>query len=114
MRSTPSLRRFSNVAFETVPVFCLSDDGPLSSSQGRSSSAFSFHASLSQAIDGVISLALFPQVVSQAPQHFKSSEKQATGEGCFARQSICSIISLHSGMSSLVHPQEFSKVDADH
>ena len=27
MRSTPSLRRFSNVAFETVPMFvCLNDD----------------------------------------------------------------------------------------
>ena len=45
---------------------CLIDDGPLSSFQGRSSSAFSFHASLLlQAIDGVMSLALCPQVVSQ-------------------------------------------------
>ena len=53
----------------------LIDDGPLSSVQGRSSSAFSFHASLLQAIDGVMSLALCPQVVSQASQHFRSSEK---------------------------------------
>ena len=36
----------------------LIDDGPLSFFQGRSSSAFSFHASLLQAIDGVMSLAL--------------------------------------------------------
>ena len=53
------------------------DDGPLSSFQGRSSSASSFNASLLQVIDGVMSLALRPQVVSQAPQHFRSSEKQA-------------------------------------
>ena len=36
------------------------DDGPLSSFQGRSSSASSFNASLLQAIDGVMSLALCP------------------------------------------------------
>ena len=57
--------------------------------------------SLLQATDGVISLALCLQVVSQAPQHFRSSEKQATCEGCFARQSICLVISLRSGMSSV-------------
>ena len=39
-------------------------------------------ASLLQAIDHVISLAaLRPQAVSQAPQHFRSSETQATCEG---------------------------------
>ena len=46
-----------------------------------------------------MSLALCLRVVSQAPQHFRSSEKQATCEGCFARQSICLVISLHSSMS---------------
>ena len=61
MRSTPSLRSFPNVAFETVPMFvCFSNDGPLSSFEGRSSSASSFHASLLQAIDGVMSLASCP------------------------------------------------------
>ena len=55
--------------------------------QGRSSSASTFHASLLQAIDGVMSLALCPQVVSQASQNFRSSEKQATCDGCFVRQS---------------------------
>ena len=50
--------------------------------QGRSSSAYSFHASLLQAIDGVMSLALCPQVVSRAPQHFRSSGTQATCDGC--------------------------------
>ena len=60
------------------------------------------------------SLALCPQVVTQAPQHFRSSETQASCDGCFARQSICSVVSLHSGMSRAVHPQEFSKVNVDH
>ena len=45
-----------------------------------------------------MSLALCSQVVSQASQHFRSSEKQAISEGCFARQSICSVVSLYSGM----------------
>ena len=44
-----------------------------SSSQGRSLSNSSFYASLLQAIDGVMSLALYPQVVSQAPQHFQNA-----------------------------------------
>ena len=56
-------------------------DGPLSSFRGRSSSASSLHASLLRAISGVMSLALCLQVVSQDPQHFRSSEKQATCEG---------------------------------
>ena len=93
---------------------CLSDyDGPLPSFQGRSSSASSFNASLLQAVDGIKSLALCLQVVSQASQHFRSSEKQATCEGCFARQSIWSAIPLHSGMSRAAHPQGFLKVDVD-
>ena len=57
----------------------------LSTFQGRSSSASSFQPSRLQAIDGVMSLALCPQVVSQAPQHFRPSETQATCGGCFAR-----------------------------
>ena len=78
---------------------CLIDDGPLSSVQGRSSSASSFHASLLQASNGVMSLALCPQVVFRASQHFRPSEKQATCDGCFARQSVCSVLTLHSSMS---------------
>ena len=61
-------------------------DGPLSSFQGRSSRASSFNTSLLQAIIVVMSLALCPHIVSQASQHFRSSEKQATCEGCFARR----------------------------
>ena len=74
----------------------------------------SFQASLLQAVDGVMSLALCPQVGSQASQQFRSSEKQAVREGCFARQSICSVVSLHSSMSRAVHPEEFSSVVVDH
>ena len=94
-------------------VWLMMIDGPLSSFQGRSSSASSFHASL-QVIDGVMSLALCPLAVSQAPQHFRSSNMQVTYEGYFAHQSICSVISLHSGMSKAAHPQEFFKVDVNH
>ena len=61
-----------------------------------------FHTSLLQVIDGVVVLALRPLVVSLVPRHFTSSERQATCEVCFAGHCICSIISLHSGMSKAV------------
>ena len=80
---------------------CLSSSSsvrPTDDGQGRSSSAFA-----SYAIDGVMSLALCPQVVSQAPQHFRPFETQATYDGCFARQSICSVSSLQSGTARLGH-----------
>ena len=55
---------------EEISNVGLIDDGPFTSSKGRSLSASSFYAALLQAIDGVMSLALCPQVVSQDPQHF--------------------------------------------
>ena len=64
----------------------------------RSSSASSFHASLLQAIDGVVSVAVCLQLVSQAPQHFRSSETQSCCDGCFSRQFFCTVISLASDM----------------
>ena len=70
--------------------------------------------SLLQAVNGVMSLALCIQVVSQASQHFRAFKKQTTCEGCFAHQSICSVVSHHSSMSRAVQPQEFSKVDVNH
>ena len=76
MRSTPSLRSFPKRCLWNSSNVLLIDDDPLSSFQGRSSSGSSFHASLLQAIDGVMSLALCPQVVSQAPQHFRSSRSK--------------------------------------
>ena len=78
MRSTQSLRSFSNVAFEAVPTLRLIGCRPLSSFQERLSSSSPFQDSLSQAIDGVMSLALCPHVLSQAPQHFRSYGNQAT------------------------------------
>ena len=43
-----------------------------------------------RAIDVVMSVAFCPQVVCQTPQLFRSSETQATCEGCVACQSVCS------------------------
>ena len=42
------------------------------------SDASAFHASLLQAIEGMMSLASCSQVVSQAPQHLRSPETQTT------------------------------------
>ena len=50
----------------------------------------------------------------QAPQHLRSSVTQTIWDGCMAHQSICLVVSLHSGMSRAAHPQRFSKVDAKH
>ena len=89
MGSTPSVRSFPSVAFETVPVFLI-DDGLLfprpSPPGGRWCDVLGF----------------VPAGVSQAPQHFRSSETQATYEGCFARQYICSVIPLPPIMSRVV------------
>ena len=82
--------------------------------EDRRALLFHSYASLLQAIEDVMLYFVCPQAVSQAPQHFRSSEKQATCEGCFARQSVCSVVYLHSGMSRAVHPQEILKVDVDH
>ena len=85
MYSTLSLRSFPNIAFEIVPTFVwltMALSRPLRG-LSRPSSAFSFHASLLRAISCVMSLALCPHVVSQDPQHFRSSEAQATCNGRF-------------------------------
>ena len=49
--------------------------------QGTAFSTFTFFSSL----------ALCPQAMSQAPQHFRSFEMQAACDGCFAIQSVCSV-----------------------
>ena len=82
----------------------LIDDGPFLSFEGRSSRASSFHASLLKAIDSVLSLALSPQVVSQASQHFRSSEKQATDVESEKKGDGAHVLGRFSGMGfSLVH-----------
>ena len=81
MCSALPLIGFPSTDLETIPMFvCLMM--ALSSLEGRQSSA------------------LCPHVVSQAAQHFRSTERQATCDGCFSCYSICSVISLHSGMST--------------
>ena len=89
----PISQKFPNVGFETVlmfdwqwPSLILSRKIrlalPLSTPLSSRWSVVSHH------------LALCPQVMSQASQHFWSFEKQATCEDCFACQSVCSFVSL--------------------
>ena len=88
MRSTQALRSYTKVAFEINPIFVwltMALSRPFNE-VGRALPL------LTQEIDGVVSLALYPHLVSQASQHLRSFEKQATCEGCFASQSICSVI----------------------
>ena len=107
MRSNPSLKRFP-VLRNGSSVFHLTDDGPLSSFQGRS-----FHASLLKAIDGVMSLALCPQAVSQTPQHLISSKAQATCGGCFpASVSARSFPSTRACPGQYTH-SGFGKMDVE-
>ena len=47
----------------------------------------------------VMFLALCKQVVSQAPQHFNIPRRKPLVMVAFPRQSVCSVMSLHSGMS---------------
>ena len=113
MLSMPHL----SLVFPMLPLsqfhVCPIDNIPLSSFQGRLSSASSFHFSFLPAIDGVTALALCPQVASQAPQHFRS-EMQTTCDSCTACQFICLVIFHHSSMSRTVHPQDFSKEAVSH
>ena len=84
--------------------------------QERSSKASSFCASLLQAIGGLMSLALCRQVVSQAPQHFNSSETQAICDACNLSPPlgiICSVTSLDPGVPKAINPQESLRVDAE-
>ena len=74
----------------------------------------SLHTSLLQTIDAVMSLAFCPPAVSQAHRHLRSFETPATRDGCSARQSVSSVISLDSGVPAAVYSQGFSKVDVEH
>jgi len=93
---------FPNAAFKTAPMFVWLTMA-LSRPLKKDRLALPLSTPLSSGRSMMWCLALCPQVVSQAPQHFRSSEKQATCEGCFARQFTCSVISLHYGMSRAVH-----------
>ena len=52
-----------------------------------------------QAIDGVMTLALRLQAMSQAPQHFRSFETPTPFGGCFCRQSVWPAICLDFDVS---------------
>ena len=56
-----------------------------------------FYASL-RVISCVMSLAWYPQLVSQTPDTFIYSKLQAICNCCFSRQSICTVISFDSGL----------------
>ena len=125
-----SLVSFPNVAFGPVPMlgWLTMALGPVSSFQGMLSTAAPLLSS-PEATDGVVPLALCPQVLSL--KHTTSSEAQAAWGDClppvyllhrqfpsrchqpvqdsrstgiFSRQSICTVISLDTGMSRTVNP----------
>ena len=55
-----------------------------------------------------------PQVLSQAPQHLRSSDAISPVMVAFPPVYTCLVISHVSGMPMAVHLQEFSKMDVEH
>ena len=101
--STRSLRNVPSVAFETIPVFT-SWTAAFSGPSKEDCWAFPLLTPLLQVIGCVMSLALCQQVVSQAPQHFRSSKMQAICDGCFA-----SSLSAWSFPLTLAHPGQYTR-----
>ena len=92
---------FPNVAFETVTMFgvqLMMALLPLLAFSKKIVKCFLFQ-SLSSRWSIVQHPWLFQQVVSQAPQHFRFLETQATCCGYFACQSVSLFISMDSSMS---------------
>ena len=112
----PHFVSFLNIAFETVPMFIRLMMTLLSFQNSRKTMEHCFlFPCLSPPGDSSCDVlgTVCQQVVFPALQHFRSSEMQAICVGCFSHLSICSVISLHSGMSNAVHPQEFLKLDVN-
>ena len=88
--STLLLRSFPSIPLETVSMFMmvLSNLFRKYCQQERLSRAYSSYTFLPRVVSNVMSLALCPLVVSQAPQHFRSFEVQASCDGSFACQSV--------------------------
>ena len=86
------LGSFPSIALETVPMFMmvLSHLFKKYCQQERLSRVYlsPLYTFLLRVVSNVVSLALCPLVVSQAPQHFRSSEVQASCGSCSARQSV--------------------------
>ena len=98
-------------AFEAIRMFVwltMALSRPFS--EGRRALPLSTPLSSRRSMAWVPWLCACPQVVSQAPQHFRSSETQVSCDCYFSRHSICSVVSLHSGVFRAVHPQAFPKV----
>ena len=93
MRPTPSIRSFPNVLFETVPMFVW-----LTMALSRPFKEDRLALPISTLLSSRRSMVWCPcpQVVSQIPQHFRSSVKLVICGGCFARRSLCSAIILQS------------------
>ena len=90
--STLLLRSFPSIALETVSMFMmvLSNLFKKYCQQERLSRAYSSYTFLPRVVSNVMSLALCPLVVSQAPQHFRSFEVQASCDGrSFEVQASC-------------------------
>ena len=87
MHPTPSIRHFRQRRLWNSASASLTGDCPISYIQRRSSGAFYFCFSFLHITDG-------PQVLSQAPQYFRSFEWQATCDGCFVLQSCLSVRSF--------------------
>ena len=110
LRSTLSLRALpASPLKQNTSNVGRTDDNSLSSSEATSSIASSFSLSSLQVIASLPSLASCPLVMFQAPQHFRSSETQATCYSCFARRSAyisSRSLSLDFSMPGIVHPQQ--------
>ena len=104
----PSLRRFPNVAFKTVPMFLW----PSLVLSKKIVERFLF-SRLSPPGDRWCGIPLVLRAQKVSSSSTLPSETQTTCVRFFARQSVCSVVPLHSGMSRAVHPQGFPKVDVD-
>ena len=107
MHCTPSLRSFPNVAFETVPMLLLST---MALSQRLKMSerfflCFSLPPPFPQAIDSVMSLALYPQVVSS------SSTFQIFRDASHLRWLLCPPFYLLGHFLGLRHASALAAMD---
>ena len=93
---------------------------PVQHTRQSACSVISLHSSMSSAAHPpVYLLSHFPsqqhvQGSTPASLPAQSFPFTAACPGQHTRQSTCSVISLHSSMSSAAHPQEFPKRDVDH
>ena len=91
MHSIQPLRGFLSVAFKYSSSTGLSDDGSFSAFQGTLSSPSFSCASLHQAVNDVMILALRTHITSQAPQHFRSSKTQTICDSCSLSQEVTAV-----------------------